>query len=84
MFPSRSVRSGEPPKQEESVEQSDTSQPLRVGCACGWEVVGTEAEVVPAVLEHGERVHNMSGTPEQVLANAERIDASGGDQLTDR
>jgi predicted small metal-binding protein len=77
------VRSGETPKQEESVEQSDADQRLRVGCACGWEVVGTEDEVVPAVLEHGERIHNMGGTREQVLANAERIDASGGDHPAD-
>ena len=61
---------------------SDATQHLRVGCTCGWEVVGTEAEVVPAVLEHGERVHNMSGTREDVLANARRVDASGTDQPT--
>jgi predicted small metal-binding protein len=77
------VRSGEALKQEETVEQSDTGQRLRVGCACGWEVVGTETEVVPAVLEHGERIHNMTGTREQVLANAERLDASGVDQPVD-
>ncbi len=59
---------------EDVVEMSETAQQLRVGCACGWEVVGTEDEVVGAVLEHGERVHNMSGTREQVLANAERVD----------
>jgi predicted small metal-binding protein len=61
------------------VEQTDAGEQLRVGCACGWEVVGTEAEVVPAVLEHGERVHNMSGTREQVLANAERVDPAKTD-----
>jgi predicted small metal-binding protein len=65
---------------EEVVEPSDASQHLRVGCACGWEVVGIEEEVVPAVLEHGERVHNMSSTREAVLANAEHVDASGTDQ----
>jgi predicted small metal-binding protein len=58
----------------EEVEEMSASQQLRVGCACGWEVVGTEDEVVGAVLDHGERVHNMSGTREQVLANAERVD----------
>jgi predicted small metal-binding protein len=58
----------------EEVEEMSASQQLRVGCACGWEVVGTEDEVVVAVLDHGERVHNMSGTREQVLANAERVD----------
>ena len=55
------------------VEQPTAIERLRVGCACGWEVVGSADVVVPAVLEHGEKVHNMSGTPEQVLANAERV-----------
>lgn len=45
-------------------------QLLHVGCVCGWEVVGTEDEIVPAVIDHGERIHNMPGTREQVLANA--------------
>jgi Protein of unknown function (DUF1059) len=57
----------------------DADQQLRVGCACGWEVIGTEAEVVPAVLEHGDRVHNMLGTREAVLASAERVGAPGAD-----
>jgi predicted small metal-binding protein len=55
------------------VDQPTAGQQLRVGCACGWEVVGSADVVVPAVLEHGEKIHNMSGTPEQVLANAERV-----------
>lgn len=46
---------------------------LRVGCVCGWEVIGTEDEIVPAVLDHGERIHNMAGTREQVLANAQPV-----------
>jgi hypothetical protein len=48
---------------------------LRVWCACGWEVVGTEDVVVPAVIDHGLRIHNMEGTREQVLANAEPVAA---------
>jgi len=72
------------PTKEKTVEHSDASQRLRVGCACGWEVVGSEAEVVPAVLDHGERVHNMSGTREDVLANAERVDAPRASQPSDR
>jgi len=48
---------------------------LRVGCVCGWEVVGTEDEIVPAVLDHGQRVHNMPGTREDVLANAKPVGA---------
>jgi hypothetical protein len=43
---------------------------LRVRCVCGWEVVGTEDEVVPATQEHGRRTHNMSATREEVLAMA--------------
>ena len=46
---------------------------LRVGCVCGWEVVGTEDEIVPAVLDHGQRIHNMPGTREDVLANAKPV-----------
>jgi predicted small metal-binding protein len=51
---------------------------LRVGCVCGWEVVGTEDEIVPAVIDHGERIHNMKGTREQVLANATPVDTATG------
>jgi hypothetical protein len=43
---------------------------LRVRCACGWEVVGTEDEVVPATQEHGLRTHNMHATPDDVRAMA--------------
>ena len=46
---------------------------LRTRCACGWEVVGTEDEVVAATIDHGQRVHNMPGTREAVLAAAERL-----------
>ena len=61
------------------MESTEAGQQLRVGCACGWEVVGTADVVVPAVLEHGEQVHNMKGTREDVLANAERVDAPATD-----
>ena len=44
--------------------------PVRVRCACGWEVVGAEDEVIDATQEHGRRVHNMAATREQVLAMA--------------
>jgi len=37
-------------------------------CACGWEVTGTEDEVVDATIDHGRRIHNMEATREQVLA----------------
>ena len=37
-------------------------------CACGWEVTGSEDEVVDATIDHGRRIHNMEATREQVLA----------------
>jgi len=43
---------------------------MRVRCACGWELVGTEDEIVSATQEHGRRTHNMLATREQVLAMA--------------
>jgi predicted small metal-binding protein len=43
---------------------------LRVQCACGWEVVGSEDEVVEATQQHGQRMHNMAATRDQVLAMA--------------
>jgi hypothetical protein len=43
---------------------------LTVRCVCGWQVRGSEDEVVVATREHGERLHNMAATREQVLAMA--------------
>jgi len=37
-------------------------------CGCGWEVRGSEDEVVEATIEHGRRIHNMEATREQVVA----------------
>ena len=37
-------------------------------CACGWEIIGSEDEVVDATIDHGRRIHNMEATREQVLA----------------
>jgi predicted small metal-binding protein len=48
---------------------------LTVRCACGWETTGSEEAVVTATREHGERVHNMSATREQILAMAVRPDS---------
>jgi predicted small metal-binding protein len=45
---------------------------LHLRCACGWETRGAEAEVVAAAQEHGQRVHNMVASREQVLAMAVR------------
>ena len=53
-----------------------TDETLTVRCACGWETTGVEADVVPATIEHGRRLHNMEATPGQVLAMAVRTDAA--------
>ena len=54
-------------------------------CACGWQITGPQEEVVPAVIEHGEKFHNMRATPEQVIAtleSAETPEAPESDQPT--
>jgi predicted GNAT family acetyltransferase len=43
---------------------------LTARCVCGWETTGPADEVVAATQEHGERLHNMAATREQVLATA--------------
>jgi len=37
-------------------------------CACGWEITGPPEDVVTATIEHGQRLHNMTATREQILA----------------
>lgn len=44
------------------------AEPMRLRCACGWEARGTEEELVIAATEHGERVHNMRPTRDEVVA----------------
>ncbi len=43
---------------------------LVLKCECGFEVRGTEDELVPAVMKHAQEAHNMRTTREQVLAKA--------------
>lgn len=50
--------------------RSMSDEPMRVRCACGWEISGTEDEVVAATGEHGLRVHNMRASREEILAMA--------------
>lgn len=45
-----------------------TDGPMRLRCACGWESTGSEEELIVAATEHGERVHNMRPTRDEVLA----------------
>jgi len=53
-----------------------TQESLTVRCVCGWETTGTEAEIIPATVEHGQRLHNMVPTPAEVLAMVVRpVDA---------
>ncbi|MFP5331590.1 MAG: DUF1059 domain-containing protein [Acidimicrobiia bacterium] len=42
----------------------------RLTCACGWETVGSEDDVVQAALDHGRKLHNMEVTREEALAMA--------------
>jgi predicted small metal-binding protein len=50
--------------------EESKSPELIVRCNCGFEASGREAELVPAVQQHGRDVHNMEVTREQVLAMA--------------
>ena len=43
------------------------SEPLRLRCACGWEIAGSEEELIRATEEHGRRVHNMVPTRAEIL-----------------
>ena len=59
-------------------DRTDVSESdMLVRCACGWEVRGTEEEVVAETQEHGRRLHNMSATREQVLDMAIRPEDEG-------
>ena len=37
-------------------------------CACGWEVTGSLDDVVDATIDHGQRIHNMVATRDEVVA----------------
>jgi len=50
--------------------------------ACGWEITGTEDEVVEATIDHGKRIHNMDATRDEVLA-ALHADPAGNGEITD-
>ncbi len=49
---------------------------LQVDCDCGWSFAGPEAELVPAVVQHGTDAHGMTLTSEQVLAAARPVPSS--------
>jgi predicted small metal-binding protein len=62
---------------ESRIGEPPTAGALTVRCACGWEVQGSEVEVVDATRRHGELVHNMHATREQILAMAITMSPAG-------
>jgi predicted small metal-binding protein len=49
---------------------------------CGWQVRGTEDEVVAAIQDHGERVHGRRPSREEVIALAVDVGLPAGDAGT--
>jgi predicted small metal-binding protein len=47
-----------------------------VTCLCGWQVRGTEDEVVAQVIEHGREVHGIQSTRDEILAIAVSVPAT--------
>ena len=47
-----------------------------VTCLCGWQVRGTEDEVVAKVQAHGREAHGIESTREEVLALAVSVPAT--------
>jgi len=43
---------------------------ITVRCVCGWETTGPTEDVIAATRDHGERIHNMAATREQIMAMA--------------
>jgi predicted small metal-binding protein len=41
-----------------------------VDCECGWQFEGQDAELITAVREHGQSVHNMTVSDEDALVMA--------------
>ena len=44
-----------------------------VTCLCGWQVRGTEDDVVAQVQAHGREVHGLESTRDEVLALAVNV-----------
>jgi len=56
------------------VRDPDDTRQVRARCACGWETVGDVESTVAATIDHGQRIHNMAATREDVLAGAEWLE----------
>jgi predicted small metal-binding protein len=46
----------------------------KLTCACGWETVGSDDEVMLEAQRHGRELHNMEVSREQALAMAVELD----------
>lgn len=55
------------------MDEDAKANELVVKCDCGFEARGAEEELIPAVQKHGQEVHNMQVTREQVLAMAHPV-----------
>lgn len=62
------------------MNEPDVRRQLRASCACGWETIGDIESTVAATVDHGQRVHNMTATRDQVMAGAEWIEPAGEDE----
>lgn len=49
-----------------------------VTCLCGWQVRGTEDEVVEQVIRHGREAHGLESTREEILAIAVDVTVPSG------
>lgn len=59
-------------------------KPMTTRCVCGWTTTGPEDAVVAATIEHGQRIHNMTATRDQILAMAVRPGAEVKPDPTDQ
>lgn len=55
------------------VSRVEPKKELVVRCECGFEIRGTEDQIVPALQKHAGESHNMKVTRDQVLARAQPI-----------
>jgi hypothetical protein len=62
------------------MNEAEDRRRLRARCACGWETTGDVESTVAATIDHGQRIHNMTATREDVLTGAEWLEpeAKGG------
>lgn len=49
-----------------------------VTCLCGWQVRGTDEEVVQQVISHGREVHGIESSREEILRIAVDVTAPEG------